>query len=197
MSMVLVLMGVAGSGKTTIGARLGAELGWRFIDADDFHPAANVEKMASGQPLDDADRAPWLAALHAALVAETAAGRSVVLACSALKAAYRRALVGGGPDSGDAVVVPVPARFVYLQGSPALLRQRLRSRTDHFMREHLLDSQLDTLEEPGDALVIDIAESPRRIVEKIRVGLGLGLGPGLGLGSGGAGDPPGGVPPHT
>jgi gluconokinase len=198
--MIIVLMGVAGSGKTTIGMRLASELGWRFLDADDFHPAANIRKMASGQPLDDADRAPWLAALHAELAAEASAGRNVVLACSALKESYRRVLVGVGPEGegegqregqAEGNGAGLPVRFVHLRGTPALLRQRLRNRSGHFMRDHLLDSQLETLEEPHGALVVDIAESPRRIVEEIRRGLGLGPG------AGGLGPRPAGEPPHT
>jgi gluconokinase len=187
--MIIVLMGVAGSGKTTIGMRLASELGWRFLDADDFHPAANIRKMASGQPLDDADRAPWLAALHAELAAEASAGRDVVLACSALKEVYRRVLVGAG-QQGAGAGAGLPVRFVHLKGAPALLRQRLRNRSGHFMRDRLLDSQLETLEEPPGALVVDIAESPRRIVEEIRRGLGLESGAG-------PGSRPAGEPPHT
>jgi len=161
--MVVILMGVSGSGKTTIGARLAQDLGWRFLDADDFHPAENIRKMAAGQPLTEADREPWLERLRRELAAALAAGESVTLACSALSAASRRLLA----------VDPSQVRFVYLKGSPALIRQRLRNRSGHFMRETMLASQFAALEEPSDALVVDIDDRPGAIVDKIRQALAL------------------------
>jgi gluconokinase len=161
--MVVILMGVSGSGKTTIGARLAQDLGWRFLDADDFHPAENIRKMAAGQPLTEVDREPWIERLRRELAAALAAGESVTLACSALSAASRRMLA----------VDPAQVRFVYLKGSPALIRQRLRNRSGHFMRETMLASQFAALEEPSDALVVDIDDRPGAIVDKIRRGLGL------------------------
>ena len=159
--MNLVLMGVAGSGKTTVGRKLAAALGdpWRFADADDFHPPANVDKMSRGVPLDDADRWPWLDALRAHLDACAARGASVVLACSALKESYRHRLAAGR----------APARFVYLKGDPAEFRARLLARPDHYMKAGLLDSQFAALEEPapGAALVIDATLSADEIVARI------------------------------
>jgi gluconokinase len=159
--MHLVLMGTAGAGKTTVGRKLAARLRgrWRFIDADDFHPPANVAKMAGGTPLTDADRAPWLEALRERLATGAARGESVILACSALKEAYRRRLAVPG----------VATRCIYLRGDEALLRARLRRRRKHFMKASLLRSQLAALEEPapGAALVIDAGLPPAEIVARI------------------------------
>jgi gluconokinase len=146
--MIVVVMGVAGSGKTTVGTALATRLGWRFIDADDLHPAANVEKMRHGIPLTDEDRAPWLRAVVDAI----APGGDVVLACSALRRWHRDALGEGARAD---------LRFVYLAGDVAELDRRLRARTGHYMSASLLRSQLDTLEPPDatEALTVD-AEAP-------------------------------------
>lgn len=154
--MIIVLMGVCGSGKTTIGAQLAVRLGCGFSDADDFHPKANVEKMRAGFPLTDDDRWPWLAALRAAIEGWLAAGEDHVVACSALREAYRQTL----SPQGD-------VRFVYLKGSPELIGSRLRARQGHYMNPDLLDSQLSTLEEPRDALEVDVSGSPSAIVAEI------------------------------
>ena len=161
--MIVVLMGVAGSGKTTIGSRLAEDLGWRFVDADDFHSPENIRRMAAGQTLTDLDRQPWLARLRVEITNAIAAGENVALACSALKQASREQLA----------VEPRSVRFVYLRGSVELVRQRLRNRSGHFMREEMLASQFAALEEPADAVVVDIDERPRRIVEQIREALGI------------------------
>lgn len=153
----LVVMGVAGAGKSTIGARLAERLGARFVDADELHPPANRAKMARGEPLDDADRAPWLAALHAVLAASAAGGHPVVLACSALKVAHRNVLLAGVPG----------ARLVYLRADRAVLAARLAARRHHFFPPALLDSQLAALEEPDDALVVDAARSVEEVVAEI------------------------------
>ena len=160
---VLVLMGVSGSGKTTVGAALARELGWEFLEADEFHPPANVAKMSAGSALDDSDREPWLEAVRAALEARSRRGARAVAACSALKAAYRRVLA---PDPAD-------TRFVHLRGDLALLGGRLRARTGHFMKEGLLPSQFEALEEPLDALVVDAAQAQDVIVHRIRTVFGL------------------------
>lgn len=161
--MILVLMGVAGSGKSTVGQLLARELGWPFLDADDFHPPANRAKMSAGIPLDDADRAPWLATLHAGIAARSRRGESAVLACSALKRGYRDLLQREVPE----------LRWVHLHGSPELLRSRLVQRTGHYMRPEMLDSQLATLEPPHDALTLDIAASPDELVARIRSTFGV------------------------
>jgi gluconokinase len=135
--LVLIVMGVAGSGKTTVGVLLAQKLGWQFVDADDFHPAENKDKIHQGIALTDADRAPWLAAVRRAILQWNAAGQNVVLACSALKRSYRDELRDG------------QVRFVYMKGDYALLLERLRSRHGHFADEKILASQLATLEEPG------------------------------------------------
>jgi gluconokinase len=162
--MILLLMGVAGSGKTTIGRLLAKDLGWKFYDADDFHPPANVAKMAAGHPLDDHDRAPWLHALRSRIQKSLTAAEDAVIGCSALKAAYREVLQ---PDAAE------PIKLVYLRGSPELLTERLGGRTGHFMKPGMLASQLATLEEPRDALVADIALPPGELVSFIRKNLGL------------------------
>jgi len=161
--MVLILMGVSGSGKTTIGARLAQDLGWRFLDADDFHPPENVRKMTAGEPLTDDDRRPWIERLRREIAALLTTNENVTLACSALSAASRHQLT----------VDPARVRFVYLKGAPALIRQRLRNRSGHFMKENMLASQFAALEEPADALVVDIDDRPGAIVAKIRQALSL------------------------
>jgi gluconokinase len=162
--VILILMGVSGSGKTTIGRLLAQDLGWPFYDADDFHPAANVEKMHRGEPLSDADRAPWLDALHEVIAELARASRSAVLACSALTQAYRDRLVAG----------VAPVRFVYLRGDASLIRLRLARRSGHFMPVSLLQSQVDTLEEPADALAIDIDAAPQEIAAQIKAKMMMG-----------------------
>jgi gluconokinase len=153
-------MGVAGSGKTTVGKALAAQMGFEFADADDYHPAANVEKMASGVPLTDEDRAPWLDRLRGLITNWIAAGKSAVLACSALKQAYRERLMVG-PE----------VRLVYLKGNRELFRERLLTRHGHYMKESMLDSQLAVLEEPGDAIVINAGLPVEQAVAEIRAGL--------------------------
>jgi gluconokinase len=153
----LIVMGVAGSGKTTIGKALAARLGWDFFDADAFHPPTNVAKMAAGMPLDDDDRAPWLAALHELLARTRREGRHPVLACSALKQPYRDTLLAGNAG----------IRVVYLQGNCDLILSRMANREDHYMKPGMLRSQFDALEEPEDALTVDIARPVEKIVGEI------------------------------
>jgi gluconokinase len=160
--MIILVMGVSGSGKTTIGALLAASLHWQFQDADSFHPAANVEKMRRGMPLSDADRLPWLLAMQHAIAEWQKAGIHTVLACSALKAEYRQRLCQAAP-----------MKQVYLKGSFALVQQRLQQRQGHYMKADLLQSQFDTLEEPDDALVVNINQAPEAIVAEIRRSLNV------------------------
>lgn len=152
--MIILVMGVSGSGKTTVGSALARRLGAAFIDADDFHPPANVEKMRSGRPLTDEDRAGWLDRLNEVLRQREAAGESVVLACSALKRAYRRRLSAGLRDA---------ARVIFLRADAATIRGRMEAR-EHFMPPSLLQSQLETLEEPEDAVTIDAAQPLEAVV---------------------------------
>ena len=160
--MIVVVMGVTGAGKTTIGNLLAQRLGWEFADADSFHSPANVEKIRLGIPLSDADRAPWLKALREAMEQRVAEHRNVVLACSALKASYR-----------DQLHIGNEAKFVYLKGSYDLIYQRLRLRHGHFASEEILASQFAALEEPNDAITVDIDHSVEEIVEEIIRGLGV------------------------
>lgn len=159
-------MGVSGVGKTTVGRLLAAGLGWPFLDADDFHPAANVAKMQAGQPLDDADREPWLATLAAALRQRLERGESAVLACSALKESYR-----------DRLRVGPAVRFVHLRAPREVIRRRLEERRGHFFAPDLLASQLAALEEPEGALSVDVSEPPELVARRIVGELGL-EGPG-------------------
>jgi len=163
--MILVVMGVTGSGKTTVGRLLADKLGWTFADADDFHPAANIEKMRQGIPLNDEDRRPWLHALCGQIANWIAHASNVVLACSALKLSYRRELAVGSE-----------VRFVYLKGSQTLIAGRLHSRHGHFANEQILDGQFADLEEPQaaeNAVTVEIDASPEGIVAAIRQKLGL------------------------
>ena len=152
-------MGVSGAGKTTVGRRLAETLDWEFLDADDFHPPFNRRKMASGQPLDDVDRDPWLQRLRQELEQRLDRGRSSVLACSALKAAYRRLLLADAVEIG----------LVFLHGSPDLLARRLAARQGHFMPPELLASQLATLEAPSaeEALLLDVEPPPDELVRRV------------------------------
>ena len=161
-AMVVIVMGVVGAGKTTVGSLLAKQLGWTFADADDFHPRANVEKIRKGIALNDDDRRPWLGRLHSEITAWSAHGSNAVLACSALKESYRRQLEVG-PE----------VRFVYLKGTVDQIAVRLKSRQGHFADEQILASQLADLEEPYAALTVDINSSPEEIVATIREGLGL------------------------
>jgi gluconokinase len=152
-----IVMGVSGCGKSVVGKALAQSLGWDFFDADDFHPPANVAKMASGIPLDDSDRAPWLNALHDLISSSLRADHPAVLACSALKEIYRQRLMDG--NNG--------VRLVYLKGSYDLIWSRMEKRTDHYMKPHMLKSQFEALEEPVNALTIDIGITVDEIVREI------------------------------
>lgn len=157
--MIVIIMGVSGSGKTTIGEQLAARLGWGFSDADEFHSDANKTKMANGIALDDADRHPWLQAMRAAIEARRGEGKNWVFACSALKRRYRDTLDGGDED----------VYWVYLDGSEQLLLGRLATRSGHFFDPSLLRSQLQTLEVPSreEAIHVDISLAPDQVIEAI------------------------------
>ena len=161
--MVILIMGVSGSGKSTIGRRLADELGWQFADADDFHPPRNREKMHRGQPLSEADRRPWLDTLRRIIQRWLREDRPAVLGCSALKASYRRRLL----------VDPARMRLVYLRGTFRVIQSRLKRRKHHFMPAALLKSQFATLQEPTRAMIVDVTASPRTIVHRIRTELKL------------------------
>jgi len=153
-------MGPAGSGKTTVGKLLAAQLSWEFADGDDFHPLANIAKMSRGIPLTDEDRLPWLKSIRDAMQQWQAQGKNGVIACSALKRSYRE-LLGIGANGKD-------VRLVYLKGTCDLLLERLHSRKGHYMKDKMLVSQLADLEEPEDALTVDVSKSPEEIVSEIR-----------------------------
>lgn len=161
--MIVILMGVSGSGKTTIGKSLAESLGWMFFDGDDFHPDANITKMGKGIPLSDNDRRPWLNALRKLIKQFLSKDVSVVIACSALKKGYREYLQDDNAD----------VRFVYLKGDYELIRKRLEERSSHFMKADLLLSQFDALQEPEGAITVGISRDPEKIVKSIRDGLHL------------------------
>jgi len=154
--MIIVVMGVAGAGKTTIGQMVASELGCEFLDADVLHPAANIRKMTRGIPLTDADRAPWLATIHARLVDARHADNDLVVACSALKQRYRDTLSDG-----------VPLVWVYLKAREEMIRARLLERQHHFMKAGMLASQFADLEEPTGAIVVDAGIPPSETVQQI------------------------------
>lgn len=164
--MILVLMGVAGSGKTSIGRRLAQTLGWQFIEGDDFHPVANVTKMTKGSPLTDTDRLPWLTALRQKIEQFQARNISAIVACSALKQSYRAILQGDDRPS---------VQFIYLQAHPDTVRSRLVQRHNHFMKADMLASQFATLEPPDDTLTIqtDAYPSIDAVVAHLTAAIGL------------------------
>ncbi len=153
----IIVMGVSGSGKTSVGKALVQQLEWDFYDADDFHPSENVAKMEKGIPLNDSDRAPWLASLHDLISSTLKADRHGILACSALKERYRQQLLDGNPD----------VQLVYLKGTYDLIWSRMSERTDHFMKSQMLQSQFETLEEPTNAWTFDISQPVNDIVQEI------------------------------
>jgi len=163
--MVIIVMGPAGAGKTTIGRALAAELGWRFLEGDDYHPAANITKMQAGIPLDDGDRAPWLAALARAIDRAVDRRERLIVTCSALKERYRAVLRGARRN----------IRFVYLRAGERLLEERLLRRGGHFFDPALVHSQVLSLEEPHDPLTIAIEASlpPEEILARIRREFGV------------------------
>jgi gluconokinase len=161
--MIVVLMGVSGVGKTTIGALLAARTGWKFEDADDYHSEENRKKMAAGIPLTDADRGPWLNALHERMLHYRQKGENAILACSALKQRYRELLAGGFAKNEIC--------FLYLHAPAALIKERMMTRHHPYMNPDLLDSQLAELEVPRDARPINVAGSPEEAVEEILTGL--------------------------
>ena len=163
--MIVIIFGVSGAGKTTVGKLLARELDWSFLEADDFHPAANIEKMRNGHPLTDEDRWPWLDCLRKQIEQLLSGCENAVLACSALKRAYR-----------DRLRVSDEVKFVFLRGDYALVEKQLRSRHRHFMKAALLQSQFDNLEEPQpyeNALTIQLGRTPQEIVEEIKTNLNL------------------------
>ncbi len=162
MNKIIIIMGVAGCGKSTIGAMLAHELGWDFYDADDLHSESNRVKMAQNTPLTDEDRADWLDSLRNLIGQNIQNEKPIVLACSALKKSYR-----------DILMINGQAEFIYLRGTYEQIKARLLQRSGHFMSAKMLASQFDILEEPQDALTIDITHTPQEIISAIRKGLAL------------------------
>ena len=156
--MFLIIMGVSGSGKSTVGKLLSDRTSWQFFDADDFHSSENIDKMSQGVPLTDSDRIPWLYELQALITKTLKAGNNGILACSALKSSYRKILREKYPDQ----IV-----FVYLRGDYDCIQSRIKQRQGHFMSEKMLRSQFATLEEPNDAVVIDVSLTLEEIIAKI------------------------------
>jgi carbohydrate kinase, thermoresistant glucokinase family len=154
--MVILVMGTTGAGKSTVGELLSARLGWTFLDADDFHPEANVQKMKHGIPLTDVDRMPWLERVHGELARLSTEGKQVVLACSALKQSYRDQLSAG-----------LDFRVVYLRGTYEEMRRHIEARHGHFAGESILAGQFADLEEPKDAVVLDVVRSPEVLADDI------------------------------
>ncbi|MDC6388326.1 gluconokinase [Maribacter sp. PR1] len=150
---IIYVMGVSGSGKSTVGKLLAENLGWSFFDGDDYHPNANIEKMANGTPLNDLDREDWLKTLNH--LAKTYKGQGAVIVCSALKSKYRQQLKDG---------IENECRFLYLKGTLQQISKRLQARQNHFMPPGLLQSQFETLEEPSNAITLSIAKTPEKIV---------------------------------
>jgi gluconokinase len=161
--MILILMGVSGSGKTRVGQVLSTQMGWSFLDADDYHSEANIAKMSRGEPLSDADRSPWLNTLCEVIESQIQKGKDTILACSALKKSYRAQLSQAHPKS---------VHFAYLKVAPELLQERMKQRKDHFMKSAMLLSQLETLEEPdtSESLTVDVQAdaSPEMLAAYIR-----------------------------
>ncbi|PYJ89277.1 MAG: hypothetical protein DME71_10280 [Verrucomicrobia bacterium] len=165
--MIVVIFGVSGAGKTTVGKLLAQDLGWQFLEADEFHPGANIEKMRSGHPLMDEDRWPWLERLREQIKRHIAASENAVLACSALKRVYRERLR-----------VCTEVKFVFLHGNYALIEKQLRGRRGHFMNPALLRSQFADLEEPQpdeNALTIVLGRTPQELVKEIKTKLHLAM----------------------
>ena len=161
--MIVVVMGVTGCGKTTVGAMLAGACGWEFLDADDYHPPRNVAKMRRGEALTDDDRRPWLDSLGGLLAQSAQQGKSVVLACSALKQVYRERLEARCPG----------LRFAFLAGEKEIIRSRLLSRQGHYMNPALLDSQFAILEAPAGAIGLDVADDPAELVRQLRLVLAV------------------------
>ena len=159
---VVILMGVSGVGKTTVGRRLATLMGWEFHDGDDLHPPENIRKMAAGQALSDEDRIPWLERVHELILEHEHSGRNTVIACSALKDSYRRGLLEGTQST----------RFIYLRGEPGLLENRLRRR-GHFFEPRLLSSQFAALEEPQNVPIVDVGADTESVVTATLVALGI------------------------
>lgn len=161
--MIILVVGVSGSGKTTVGELLAKALNWEFSDADRFHPKTNIEKMSHGIPLNDADRQPWLEAMQRAIDSWLQDDKNMVLACSALKASYRQMLLRDRQRM----------RLVYLKGSFEQIKQRMEHRPHHYMKVDLLRSQFEILEEPQEGIIVDISLSPEEIVQQIRENLSI------------------------